>query len=163
MKSKVHNLTEIITNTLGPVFRDNPEYGTILPSMCLVMARVIQSTPKAGEEKEVMRDAFRMIEESLEQFLEMEKEYEAKEKILDQGVDGFDAFAREPIEPGSSGDYPSNPNQNIAKEQKPWPPKENIDEINKVIEESGGDPQGYERAKQEEAEQAKQDTYKEEA
>jgi len=121
MKATIHNLTDEITTALGPIFRKNPDYSTIFSSMCLVMARVVQSTPDKGEELLVMEDAYNEIKHALKEFIKLEKEYEAikeaKKAKLDEGIASFDGFARpeQPIEPGSAGDYPDNPNQNIAK------------------------------------------------
>jgi len=127
MKAKVHKLAETITASLGPIFRENPNYETILQAMSLVMARVIQASPDRGDELLVMEDAYNEIKHALNQFLAIEREKEAKAKVVVEGIDGFSGLARaeeQPvIEPGSAGDYPDNPNQNVAKTVAPFNPE----------------------------------------
>lgn len=120
MKSTVHRMTEEITKALGPIFHKTPEYDVIFPAMCMCMARVIQSTPDVGQELDVLEDAHNEIKHALTQFLEIEREKEAKAKIVDSGINGFDQFAQPVIEPGSAGDHPDNPNQNVAKTVEPF-------------------------------------------
>jgi hypothetical protein len=127
MKSAVHRMTEDISKALGPIFQKNPDYETIFPAMCMCMARVIQSTPDRGDELLVMEDAYNEIKHALNQFLAIEREKEAKAKVVVEGIDGFSGLARAEerpvIEPGSAGDYPDNPNQNVAKTVAPFNPE----------------------------------------
>ena len=128
MKSKIHNLIEDITKAVGPIFYKVQDYDVIFPAMCCVMARVIQSTPDKGNELLIMEDAYSEIKHALTQFLAIEREKEAKAKVVVEGIDGFAGLARpveEPvIEPGSAADHPDNPNQNVAKTVQPFPKKE---------------------------------------
>jgi uncharacterized membrane protein len=132
MKAKTHKLTETITNALGPIFHENPDYDTILQAMSLVMARVIQATPDKGREHLILEDASIMISDALREFLKLESEHEKqqaeKKAKLDEGIERFNQFAAE-----HGVDSPLN----------------------------GGGPT-HEEIMAEEAEQAKQDTYKEE-
>jgi hypothetical protein len=126
---------------LGPIFKKNPDYETIFPAMCMCMARVIQSTPDRGDELLVMEDAYNEIKHALNQFLAIEREKEATKAKLDAGIAGFTEMCatsdgeyygpasglpdkyKPTIEPGSAGDYPDNPNQNLAKTVAPFNPE----------------------------------------
>jgi hypothetical protein len=98
MKSTIHNLTEEITKAIGPIFRERSNYNEILPAMCLVMARVIQSTPDKGNESKVFEDACEQIGHALTEFLKIENEFDAKKaekrKKLAEGIDGFSKLAK---------------------------------------------------------------------
>jgi hypothetical protein len=120
MKSNIHRAVEDITKAVAPILFKIQDYDVIFPAMCMVMARVIQSTPDRGEEMDVLEDSYNEIKHALTQFLAIENEKEAQKAKLDQGINGFDKFAQPKIEPGSAGDYPSNPNQNIAKTVAPF-------------------------------------------
>jgi hypothetical protein len=103
MKAKTHKLVEQILASLAPIFKAHPDYSTILEAMSLVMARVIQATPDKGNEHLVFEDARFLIQDALEKFVQLEKEYEAqqqaKKKIVESGINGFDKFAEPVIEP----------------------------------------------------------------
>jgi len=127
MKAKTHKLVEQILAAIGPVFKQHPEYDAILEAMSLVMARVIQATPEKGNEHLIAEDSSIMVSNALREFLKLEQAYEAeqaaKKAKLDEGINGFDRFAvveQDVIEPGSAGDYPDNPNQNVAKTVAPF-------------------------------------------
>ena len=134
MKAKTHKLVEQILAAIGPVFKQHPEYDTILEAMSLVMARVIQATPEKGNEHLIAEDSSIMVSNALREFLKLEQAYEAeqaaKKAKLDEGIGNFSRFAvvngaeQPAIEPGSAGDYPDNPNQNLAKTVAPFPNKE---------------------------------------
>jgi len=97
MKAATHKLAEQITYGLGPLFRANPDYATILSAMCVVMARVIQSTPEKGKEARAFEFAVEQIGQALTEFLKVETELDAKKEDqkekLDTGINGFDQFA----------------------------------------------------------------------
>lgn len=126
MKAKTHKLADEITYGLGPLFRANPDYGTILSAMCVVMARVIQSTPEKGNESRAFEFACEQISAALSEFLRIENEENAKKEDqkekLDAGISGFDKFAKQ-----------SNPEQRDARE-------DNIIPFNKEAEKQGQDP-----------------------
>jgi hypothetical protein len=98
MKPETHKLADEITYGLGPLFRANPDYGTILSAMCVVMARVIQSTPETGREARAYEYACERIGLALAEFLRTETELDAKKEDqkekLDAGISGFDKFAK---------------------------------------------------------------------
>ena len=127
MKAKIKNLTDELIAAVGPVFAKHQDYDDIFNAMCLVMARVVQSTPDKGNELLLMEDAYMATKHALNEFLKLEKAYEAeqaaKKAKLDEGIVSFDQFARpeQPfIEPGSAADHPDNPNQNLAKTVAPF-------------------------------------------
>jgi len=97
MKPETHKLADEITYGLGPLFRVNPDYGTILSAMCIVMARVIQSTPEIGKEARAYEYACERIGLVLAEFLRTETELDAKKEDqkekLDAGIDAFAEFA----------------------------------------------------------------------
>ena len=150
-------MTEDISKALGPIFKKNPDYETIFPAMCMCMARVIQSTPDRGDELLVMEDAYNEIKHALNQFLAIEREKEATKAKLDAGIAGFTEMCatsdgeyygpasglpdkyKPTIEPGSAGDYPDNPNQNVAKTVAPFRDqegnltKEGFDQLKKDV------------------------------
>lgn len=104
MKSKTHALTEQILADLGPIFRDNPHYETILQAMSLVMARVVQSTPDKGKEFGVLDAAHEYMSHALNEYLkieaDLESKREARDKVVSRGLDAFAEFGREPINGG---------------------------------------------------------------
>jgi hypothetical protein len=120
MKSNIHRAVEDITKAVAPILFKIQDYDVIFPAMCMVMARVIQSTPDRGEEMDVLEDSYNEIKHALNQFLQIEREKEATKAKLDKGISGFNGFAQPTIEPGSAGDYPDNPNQNVAKTVAPF-------------------------------------------
>ena len=174
MKAKIKNLTDELIAAVGPVFARHQDYDDIFAAMCLVMARVIQSTPDRGEELLVMEDAYTEIKHALTQFLAIEHAKENQAKVVAEGIDGFAGLARpaeQPvIEPGSAGDHPDNPNQNIAKtvapfrDQKGNLTQEGFDQLKQDVVKLHTPDSGptIDKVIGEEAEQAKQDTYKEE-
>ena len=101
MKSATHKLTEQILAVLGPIFRDNPHYETILQSMSLVMARVVQSTPDKSKEFAVLDAAHEHMSHALNEYLKIEADLESKRearaKVVSRGLDAFSEFAREPV------------------------------------------------------------------
>lgn len=114
MLSKTHKLTELITHTLGPIFREHSDYPTILQAMSLVMARVAQATPDIGQEIECLDTSYCIAKDALVKFIELEEQIKAgeaaKKAKLESGINGFDQFAepKPAIEEGSSSDYPDN-------------------------------------------------------
>ena len=127
MKAKIKNLTDDILAALGPIFAKHQDYDDIFNAMCLVMARVVQASPDKGEELLIMEDAYTATKHALNEFLKLEKAYEAekaaKAQVVAEGIDKFAEFGRteQPvIEPGSAADHPDNPNQNLAKTVAPF-------------------------------------------
>lgn len=98
MLSATHRLTETITNALGPIFRDNPDYPTIVDAMCLVMARVIQASPDKGREFKLLDHVHMQTAHCLEEFIKLEEQLaaqrEVRQNVLDKGVDGFAELGR---------------------------------------------------------------------
>jgi len=177
MKSRIHNLVEKMTEALGPVFRAHPDYNDILQATCLVMARVLQSTPDRGTELILCEAAFQTTNEALIKFLDAEEAIqEARQNILAKGIDGFAKL----VEPGSAADYPDNSDQPVSKTQKPFNPDHTLAAFNgglgpesqaeaeRFAGEDHSQEEGWanspihdEIARHEEAEAARQDTYKE--
>ena len=90
MKAKTKHLADQITQALGPIFRETPDYKTISEAISLTVARVAQSTPDKGDEIRQLDKIHDMAFTALEQFLnEEEALLEAKAKVLAKGVDGF--------------------------------------------------------------------------
>jgi hypothetical protein len=96
MKSATHKLCEEITTAIGPLFRENPDYETILAAMSLVMARVCQAGPK-GHEMRALQHSQRLQDQALDNFLNEEKAInEAKAEVVERGIDGFAQFGSNP-------------------------------------------------------------------
>jgi hypothetical protein len=99
MQNKIHSLTETITKALGPIFRENPEYNTILNAMCLVMARVVQATPDKGQELATLDGAVGLIKHALNEYIALEAKLEAvkvkQDQVIDRGIDAFTFLAEE--------------------------------------------------------------------
>lgn len=118
MKPETHKLADEITYGLGPLFRANPEYGTILSAMCVVMARVIQSTPEKGREARAYEYACEQIGGILAEFLRVETkldaEKESQKEKLDSGISGFDKFAKQ--DEAECGYRDSDPTEEKAKD-----------------------------------------------
>lgn len=94
MKSATHKMCEELTAAIGPVFRANPDYETILAAMSLVMARVCQSSPK-GQEDRAMAHSQKLQIQALANFLDEEQALEeSKAKVVERGIDGFSEFGR---------------------------------------------------------------------
>lgn len=153
MKAKIHTLTELITTTLGPVFRAHSDYATIIQAMALVVARIAQSTPTPGEEQATLDRLHEIAKDALAQFLDLEKEELAREEargaarqaVLEQGVEDFarinegaDFDSRGQYRPasdlkpgvlqGSAEDYPDNlPSLQDSKPAKPAQAQEGTD------------------------------------
>ena len=95
MKSATHKLCEELTAAIGPVFRQNPDYETILAAMSLVMARVCQAGPK-GQELRALEHSQSLQGQALDNFLNEEEAIEeSKAKVVERGIDGFSEFGRE--------------------------------------------------------------------
>lgn len=109
MLSRVHTLTEKLTQATGPIFRDHPDYADILQASCLWFARVIQATPDRGKEFEVLDEANHYVAHALQSFLELETEAAlAKAAERDRalsGVEGFADFAG-PLNGHAAGESP---------------------------------------------------------
>ena len=92
MKSATHKMCEEITAAIGPIFRLNSDYETILASMSLVMARVCQAAPK-GQEVRALEHSQSLQGQALDNFLNEEQTIEeAKAKVVERGIDGFAQF-----------------------------------------------------------------------
>ena len=95
MKAKTKHLADQITQALGPIFRANPDYKTIIEAIALTVARVAQSTPNKGREYNELDAIVTMALEALTQFLnEEEALLEAKQSTLAKGIDEFTEMAR---------------------------------------------------------------------
>ena len=159
MKAKIHTLVERMTEALGPVFHAHPDYNDILQATCLVMARVLQSTPDRGSELTLCEEAFRITNTALIKFLDAEEAIqERKAKIMAKGIDGFNKL----VEPGSAADHPDNSDQPVAKTPKHFEPSQGLAALNGGMGAEARDEaeKAQERASREETEQARDDTYR---
>lgn len=129
MKASTKKLTDEITYAIGPIFQANPDYTEILPAMCLVMAKVILSTPDKGHEDRAYQYTIETIKGALDDMLQLEAEANAKKENtkakLDTGISGFDQFAK-PV--GEASDeqgnivtvsFASEPAENASQEAEP--------------------------------------------
>jgi hypothetical protein len=90
MKSKIHKLTEAMTEALGPVFRAHPDYQDIQQAMGLLLARVAQATPQRGCELSELLLIVNYAETALPKLLDEEQALQERQaKIMARGVDGF--------------------------------------------------------------------------
>jgi hypothetical protein len=98
MKASTRKLTDEITYAIGPVFQANPDYTEILPAMCLVMAKVILSTPDKGREEAAYTYMTETVKGLLDDLLSAETQANAKKEDLkaklEQGIAGLDQFAK---------------------------------------------------------------------
>ena len=148
MKSKTHNLTTLVTAAIGPIFREHSDYNIIVQTMSLVMARIAQSTPDKGEERDVLAMSYATAQDALEKFLLLEEQIEAgkaaQKAKLDTGIGDFSQFAA-----GNPGEYDNlvafnggmGPGaQAVAEEIAGKAPydKALMDDINQVIRAAGG-------------------------
>jgi hypothetical protein len=97
MKSTTHKLCEEITEAIGPIFREKPDYETILAAMSLVMARICQAGPK-GQELRALEHSQSLQGQALDNFLNEEQVIEeSKAKVVERGIDGFAQFGRDSV------------------------------------------------------------------
>jgi hypothetical protein len=141
MLSKTHKLTEAITNAIGPILRENPDYGAIQQAMGLVLARIAQSTPNAGDEHYELEIVYGYAKQALTEFLRIE----AKAKLVDEGINGFAAMFEERPDLGLA-----SLNGGMGAEAQAA-----------AEEAQGKEGPTYEDIQAEEAEQARLDTFKE--
>lgn len=95
MKSATHKMCEELTAAVGPIFRENPDYETILAAMSLVMARICQAGPK-GQELRALEHSQSLQGQALDNFLNEEQAIEeSKTKVVERGIDGFAQFGRD--------------------------------------------------------------------
>jgi hypothetical protein len=97
MLSRIHVLTEKLTAATAPIFMEHKTYDDILAAMCLLMARIVQSTPEKGQELQVLDNAQNQISHALTQFLKLEEqiinaraaERDRARKLVEDGIAGF--------------------------------------------------------------------------
>ena len=95
MKNATFKMYEEITEAIGPIFRENPDYETILAAMSLVMARIYQAGPK-GHELRALEHSQSLQGQALDKFLNEEQAIEeSKAKVVERGIDGFAQFSRD--------------------------------------------------------------------
>lgn len=118
MQKRIHDFITKATKDLGPVLHEySKDYDTILLGMSAVLARVIQSTPRVGFERETRDVAIRCLTEALDQFLDVEKKAkEAKDRAL-RGVEGFTDF-------GKTNGHDVGPDVRIIGRQGPIDPED---------------------------------------
>lgn len=95
MTMKTNQLADLITQAIGPIFQKHPTYSVIIDAMCIVMARVIQSTPEPGSEYDISDYTTGQIRLALDNFLEIER---SQVTPAMQAVDGFADFACDGLE-----------------------------------------------------------------
>ena len=100
MKSTTHRMTNEIISAIGPIFRANPNYKTIVESMAIIIARVAQSHPIKGEEKDALSLLYDLASNALDDMInnETQKENEEEpEKVeLESNIIEFNQFAKRP-------------------------------------------------------------------
>jgi len=92
MTVKTKQMADRITQTIGPIFQEQPNYSVILDAMCIVMARVIQSAPDGGNKYDILNYANENVGNILLTFLEIERN--ATTPVM-KAIDMFSKFSRE--------------------------------------------------------------------
>lgn len=87
-------MAEAISQALGPIFHAQPDYKTITEAIALTVARVAQATQDRGFEHQQLGAITAMASNALTEFLNEEEAYEARQKIISKGLDGFAEMAR---------------------------------------------------------------------
>lgn len=140
MLSKTHRLTKAITTALGPLFHQEPDYSTILQAMGLVTARIAMATPDKNKESWQLEVIHEYSKQALSEFLRLEEEQAAKKTLVDKGIDSFTELFADKPELGVAA-----LNGGMGSEARA----------------AAEEAQAKQTARQEEAEQAQLDTYKE--
>jgi hypothetical protein len=128
MQAKVKNTADQMCAAIGPIMYQVKDARIIAQAAGVLMARMAMGCAIGIEPARVLEVIHNISEQALEQLTTLENEEKRKKGILEQGVAGFDQFAQPAIEPGSAGDYPSNPNQNVLPFKKPFIPEDTTDE-----------------------------------
>ena len=163
MLSKTHKLVESMTYALGPLFHEEPDYTTIQQAIGLVIARIAMATPNRGKEFLELSIIHEYSQKALEELLNIEKEQAAKKNLVEQGISRFTELIAKGGNPGEFGykvvDGVESPagrtSKEIEAEEAQAKQTANWAEVRKIMAEK------VDQARQEEAEQARLDTYKE--
>ena len=165
MLSKTHNLVESMTYALGPLFHEEPNYTTIQQAMGLVIARIAMATPNYGKEFLELSIIHEYSKKALEELLNIEKEQAAQKTLVEQGIGKFAAICGYVDPPFNANEDPEiglvalnggmGSEAQVAAEEAQAKQTANWAEVRKTMAEE------VDQARQEEAEQARLDTYKE--
>lgn len=137
-----------MSQALGPVFHlYGDDWENIRVATCLLMARVIQSTPHRGLEQSILAQSQQDIGHALDQFLKLEEEaVKAKEaardrthSVLEAGIEGFGALA--PVNGNEAGPalvgepaVVETPAKDFYDETNEGPSPEDIHDVQSAIE-----------------------------
>ena len=164
MLSKTHNLVESMTYALGPLFHEEPDYTTIQQAIGLVIARIAMATPNRGKEFLELSIIHEYSQKALEELLNIEKEQAAKKNLVEQGISRFTELIAEGGNPGEFGykvvDGVESPAGRTFEEIQAEEAQEKVPYSENELEWPQYN-EGSWSPDQEEAEQARLDTYKE--
>ena len=165
MLSATHKLTKAITTALGPLFHEQPDYTTIKQAMGLVIARIAMATPDANKERWQLEVIHEYSKQALSEFLRLEEEQAKQKALMEQGIGGFAAICGYVDPPFNANEDPEiglvalnggmGSEAQAAAEEAQAKQTANWAEVRKTMAEE------VDQARQEEAEQARLDTYKE--
>ena len=164
MLSKTHNLVESMTYALGPLFHEEPDYITIQQAIGLVIARIAMATPNRGKEFLELSIIHEYSQKALEELLNIEKEQAAKKTLVEQGISRFTELIAEGGNPGEFGykvvDGVESPAGRTFEEIQAEEAQEKVPYSENELEWPQYN-EGSWSPDQEETEQARLDTYKE--
>ena len=165
MLSATHKLTKAITTALGPLFHEQPDYTTIKQAMGLVIARIAMATPDANKERWQLEVIHEYSKQALSEFLRLEEEQAKQKALMEQGISRFTELIAEGGNPGEFGykvvDGVESPAGRTFEEIQAEEAQEKVPYSENELEWPQYN-EGSWSPDQEETEQARLDTYKEE-
>lgn len=125
MKSKLHNLIDLLMEAIIPAIAAEKSYDTILAAFGCINARIAMAAPERpdliSKENAALHQLTQYSQNALAEFLKVEQERTAKEAILDKGIDGFAQLFDPEAKPSAEEIMAEQAEEERTNQEKEWP------------------------------------------